>query len=137
MDDQPEADWNVLLDQPGAAEGPLAYWYSKAAAEQAAVEAESRQDGSPGARPRWRLVSLLPGSVWGPPLSARADGESVQQMMRLINGGMPVFAPPLGAGLVDVRDVAAAHCLALAQPQLRGRFLLSARSCYTLLLASK
>ncbi|KAJ9509144.1 hypothetical protein QJQ45_001632 [Haematococcus lacustris] len=94
-------------------------------------------DGSPGARPRWRLVSLLPGSVWGPPLSARVDGESVQQMMRLINGGMPVFAPPLGAGFVDVRDVAAAHCLALAQPQLRGRFLLSARSCYTLLLASK
>ncbi|KAF5835692.1 hypothetical protein DUNSADRAFT_6971, partial [Dunaliella salina] len=33
---------------------------------------------------KWRLVSILPGAIYGPPLSARADGESVRQIARML-----------------------------------------------------
>lgn len=52
-------------------------------------------------------------------------------------GGVPVGAPPVGAAVVDVRDVAAAHCAALARPHARGRYLLASRPVYPLPLAAK
>ncbi|KAJ9504538.1 hypothetical protein QJQ45_020190, partial [Haematococcus lacustris] len=61
-----EADWNVLLDQPGAAEGPLAYWYSKAAAEQVAVKAEAGQGEATQPAPRPASLPALASDATSP-----------------------------------------------------------------------
>jgi hypothetical protein len=45
-------------------------------------------------------------------------------MIDLLSGAFWPWAPPLGAGVVDVRDVALAHCLALVKESAKGRFLL-------------
>jgi nucleoside-diphosphate-sugar epimerase len=74
--------------------------------------------------------------VWGPPLSARADGESIGQMAALMSGLMYPAAPPLGMPLADVRDVAAAHCAALSAGAPGRRYLLG-EPCYPLLLAAR
>lgn len=73
---------------------------------------------------RWDLVTINPAQVFGPPLSSRADGESVQLMKGLVNGLMWVGCPKMGMGVVDVRDVAAAHCLAMADANASGRYLI-------------
>jgi len=46
-------------------------------------------------------------------------------MIDLLSGALWPWAPPLGTAVVDVRDVALAHCLALVRPQARGRYLLA------------
>jgi hypothetical protein len=76
----------------------------------------------------WRLVSINPGAIWGPPTSDRTDGESVGQMADLLSGALWPWAPPLGVGVVDVRDVAMAHCIAAVTPSACGRFLLNSGS---------
>jgi dihydroflavonol-4-reductase len=46
-------------------------------------------------------------------------------MIDLLSGAFWPWAPPLGTAVVDVRDVALAHCLALVRPQAKGRYLLA------------
>lgn len=58
------------------------------------------------------------------PAGSRADGESVSQMIDLLSGALWPWAPPLGTAVVDVRDVALAHCLALVKESAKGRYLL-------------
>lgn len=45
-------------------------------------------------------MTVLPGAVWGPPLSGRSDSESVRQMMRLMRGA----GRALSALIVTLRD---------------------------------
>lgn len=42
-------------------------------------------------------------------------------MRKLMNGGYYPWAPKSGAGYVDIDDVAAAHTLAMLNPQASGR----------------
>ena len=47
---------------------------------------------------RWKLVTVLPGQVWGPPISARHKGaESVKMMVSMLSGFFYPAAPPIGA----------------------------------------
>jgi dihydroflavonol-4-reductase len=46
-------------------------------------------------------------------------------MIDLLSGAFWPWAPPLGTAVVDVRDVALAHCLALVRPEAKGRYLLA------------
>jgi dihydroflavonol-4-reductase len=46
-------------------------------------------------------------------------------MIDLLSGAFWPWAPPLGTAVVDVRDVALAHCLALVKPEAKGRYLLA------------
>lgn len=46
-------------------------------------------------------------------------------MIDLLSGAFWPWAPPLGTAVVDVRDVALAHCLALVKPAAKGRYLLT------------
>jgi hypothetical protein len=53
--------------------------------------------------PRWKLVVINPGFIYGPPPSARKDSESVKIMTDLLTGAMWPAAPAMGFGWVDVR----------------------------------
>ena len=122
-----ERDWNV-----GAGKASLPYFYAKTAAERRAYELEAAQaslrpPGGGGGEKRWSLASINPPAVLGPPLSSRADGESVSQMRGLLSGRLwPCGSPYVGVGACDVRDVAQAHALAAVLPGApRGRFLVA------------
>ncbi|KAI8471770.1 MAG: heme peroxidase-related protein [Monoraphidium minutum] len=108
-----EDDWNRIAHPKR-----YPYFYSKMKAEERAYEMEREAGG------RWSLVTLNPGVVWGPPVGKREDGESVKQMIDLLSGALWPWAPTLGTAVVDVRDVALAHCLALIKPAAKGRYLL-------------
>lgn len=80
------------------------------------------------ARGFWTLCSINPGAIWGPPLSNRLDGESINQCLDLMSGVMWPFAARIAMGMVDVRDVARAHVAAMENTQASGRYLINARS---------
>ena len=106
-----EADWTVL-DGPGTD----AYGRSKTLAERAAWDFVG---GGP-----LELATILPVAVMGPVMGEDVSGANhlVQNMLK---GDMPGF-PDIHIPIVDVRDVAAAHLLAMEVPDAAGeRFLLS------------
>lgn len=100
-------------DEPGLA----AYRRSKVLSERAAWDFVAEH-------PELELTTVLPASVFGPARSA--DGmSSLQIIARLLDGSTPAL-PHLGFEVVDVRDVAAAHLLALGAPQAAGqRYIVS------------
>jgi nucleoside-diphosphate-sugar epimerase len=104
-----EADWSDLTRSP-------AYEKSKTLAERAAWEfaAEAGLD----------LVSLNPGMVLDP-LFTPTVGTSVQVVHRLLIRDLPAN-PKMSFPVVDVRDVAVAHRLALENPVAAGnRYILA------------
>ncbi|MCS5733428.1 SDR family oxidoreductase [Herbiconiux daphne] len=108
-----EADWTAL-DGPGVD----AYGKSKTLAERAAWQFMAAEGGS------LQLATVLPVAVMGPVLGGEVSGANhiVQSML---SGGMPAF-PDLWIPIVDVRDVADAHILAMTTPGAAGeRFLLA------------
>lgn len=113
-----EADWNT-----SASETESQYSYSKTIAERRAWEIADAQK-------RWKLVTVNPVFVVGPPVGDRADGTSVELVTQLFNGEMPSYK--MGRyPLVDVRDVAAAHCLCMVHPKAEGRHI-AFEGAYTL-----
>jgi nucleoside-diphosphate-sugar epimerase len=108
-----EADWTVL-DGPGTD----AYGRSKTLAERAAWDFVAAEGGS------LELVTMLPVAVMGPIMGTDVSGSN-HIIQNMLNGGMPAF-PHLYIPIVDVRDVATAHVLALEHADAAGeRFLLS------------
>lgn len=108
-----ETDWTVL-DGPGVD----AYGKSKTVAERAAWDFMEEADGP------MELVTMLPVAVMGPVLGHDVSGSN-HLVETLLDGGIPAF-PHLFIPIVDVRDVAAAHLLAIYAPGAAGhRFLLS------------
>jgi nucleoside-diphosphate-sugar epimerase len=104
-----EADWSIVDRSP-------VYPKSKTLAERAAWDF-ARESGLD-------LVAVNPGMVLGP-LHIAAVGTSVQVVHRLLTRDMPA-APKMGFALVDVRDVATAHRLALQTPAAAGnRYILA------------
>jgi hypothetical protein len=53
-------------------------------------------------------------------------------MIDLLSGALWPWAPPLGTAVVDVRDVAMAHCIAAITPSASGRYLLNSE-CDTIM----
>ncbi|WEO77410.1 aldehyde reductase [Cryobacterium sp. SO2] len=108
-----EADWTVL-DGPGVD----AYGKSKTLSERAAWDFIASEGGE------MELVTLLPVAVMGPVMGNDISGSNhiVQSML---NGAMPAF-PHIFIPIVDVRDVASAHILAMTAADAAGqRFLIS------------
>lgn len=95
------------------AKGLTAYRQSKTLAEMAAWEFMATYDGPT------TLTTILPGAVFGPLLSADTLG-SVQVIGRLLQGRAP-GTPRIGLEIVDVRDVAEMHILALTVTQAAGQ----------------
>lgn len=96
-------------DQPGLD----AYRRSKALAERAAWDLMAASGGAT------TLSTVLPGAVFGPPLDPANARGSVAVIARMLRG-MP-GAPRIGLNVVDVRDVAELHVLALESPAAAGR----------------
>jgi nucleoside-diphosphate-sugar epimerase len=105
-----EADWTDV-DGPGVD----AYGKSKTLAERAAWDFVA--DGGP------ELVTLLPVAVMGPVLAGEVSGAN-NVVRRLLTGQVSAY-PSLHFPVVDVRDVALAHALAVTAPVAGERLLLS------------
>lgn len=108
-----EKDWTVL-DGPGTD----AYGRSKTLAERAAWEFIQTEGGE------LELTTILPVAVMGPVMGTEVSGANhlVQNMLK---GAMPGF-PDIHIPIVDVRDVATAHILAMMAADAAGeRFLLA------------
>ncbi|MBN1296480.1 NAD-dependent epimerase/dehydratase family protein [bacterium] len=111
-----EEMWNTTSDechQPYAA--------SKTLAEKEAWNIVQQQS-------RWDLITIHPGFVLGPARSLRTDSTSIRTMIDLGNGIYRRGIPELWLGVVDVRDVAAAHIAAGLSPRVHGRYIAVAQS---------
>ncbi|CAI8211151.1 MAG: UDP-glucose 4-epimerase [Alphaproteobacteria bacterium] len=96
-----------------------AYYKSKTLAEQKAWELI-------GAQSTTKLAVINPAGVFGPTLSDDI-GVANEFVLQVIDGKVP-GCPKLHLGFVDVRDVAAAHILAMQKPEADGeRFIISER----------
>lgn len=92
------------------------YIKSKVLAERAAWEFLEKEGGS------LELSVVNPGGIYGPVLGA-VYAVSVELVERLLNGALP-GCPQLSFGIVDVRDVADLHLLAMTRPEAKGeRFI--------------
>ncbi len=102
-----EEDWTDVSDKHVAA-----YPKSKTIAERAAWDFAGKHDGP-------ELVVINPGAVLGPLLGPdySTSGDIVRLMMQ---GALPAV-PQIGLNMVDVRDVAAAHILAMTAPDAAGQ----------------
>lgn len=105
-----EADWN---DKSKLNRNP--YYLSKAEAERAAWRFMEEH------RPSFDLVAINPFLVVGPSRSV-ALNPSNQLFADLLAGVYPGIMS-LTWGMVDVRDVAKAHILAMTTPEAAGRYL--------------
>ena len=108
------SDESVWFD--AAEPGVDPYRQSKRLAERAAWDFMAKSAGSTA------FTTILPGAVFGPILMSGREG-SAQVIDRLLKGRVPAN-PRLGFEVVDVRDLALAHVLAMTAPQAAGeRFL--------------
>jgi dihydroflavonol-4-reductase len=118
-----EADWTILQSA-----GVTAYARSKTLAERAAREFIAAHRDSP------RYASVNPGLVLGPALD-RDIGTSADLIRRFLKGKYP-GAPRLSMPVVDARDVARMHRLALEADQPSGaRYLAVSESIWFIDLA--
>ncbi|HEX2912110.1 MAG TPA: aldehyde reductase [Chloroflexia bacterium] len=108
-----EDDWTIL-DGPGVS----TYAKSKVLAERAAWDFMVAEGGS------MELTSIIPVAVLGPVLGKEVTGSNVL-VQRLLDGTFPGY-PNFWMPVVDVRDVANAHLLAMTAPEAAGqRFITS------------
>lgn len=108
-----EDDWTDL-DNPASPVG--AYQKSKTLAERAARDWVDKEGGS------LEIATIHPCGIYGPVLS-KNYATSIQLVEWLMNGRIPML-PQLGFGVIDVRDVADLHLLAMTHPEAKGeRFL--------------
>ena len=108
-----ESVWNT---SSSLAHNP--YSYSKTLAEKAAWEIADQQD-------RWKLVAINPSLVIGPALQDKPTSESFNLVRQMGDGSMKSGAPRINFGVVDVRDLAAAHIAAGFLGDANGRNIVS------------
>ena len=97
-------------------EGVTAYAKSKTLAERAAWDFMAREGGD------MELAVVNPVGVFGPVLGADFS-TSIEIVKRMLDGALPAV-PRITFGVVDVRDVADLHLLAMTHPEAAGeRFL--------------
>jgi dihydroflavonol-4-reductase len=94
------------------------YRQSKTIAERAAWDLMQKEGGGT------ELTTILPSAVLGPILSKEHLG-SVQLVQRLLSGKMPGY-PNLGFTIVDVRDVADLHLIAMTSDKAAGERFIAA-----------
>jgi nucleoside-diphosphate-sugar epimerase len=105
-----EEDWNEFSSLKRSP-----YSYSKTLAERRATEMQAETK-------TWDLVCINPGLVLGPMFSSRENDGSITTMKKFVDGSLKIGIP-LSFGIVDVRDVARAHILAMEKPGAQGRHL--------------
>ena len=93
-------------------EGVSAYAKSKTLAERAAWDFMAREGGD------MELAVVNPVGVFGPALGADFS-TSIEIIKRMMDGALPAV-PRISFGVVDVRDVADLHLLAMTHPDAAG-----------------
>ncbi|KAJ3543216.1 hypothetical protein NM208_g3692 [Fusarium decemcellulare] len=108
-----EKDWSV-------ADGLPAYHKSKLYAERAAWDFVNQQHPDS----RLELTTINPVGIFGPILG-KDIGSSIGLVKTLLDGGIPA-CPRIYFNLVDVRDLASLHIMAMNHPSAKGeRFIAS------------
>ena len=98
------------------------YSLSKTLAEKKAWDIQKSQSN-------WDLVTINMCLVLGPDLNPqKTTTESMSILKMLGDGQMKMGAPKIGAGVVDVRDVAEAHFRAGFTPAAKGRYITAAHN---------
>ena len=108
-----EEVWNTsssLSHQP--------YAYSKTVAEREAWKIAEGQE-------QWSLVVINPSAVFGPGVRLHEEAQSVQLLKQFGDGTFKSGVGDIDMGMVDVRDVAAAHIAAAMNTDATGRFIVS------------
>ncbi len=95
-----------------------AYQKSKTIAEKAAWDFIKNQTGDH----KLEMSTINPGAVLGPALSQDIQGASLDICSQLLTGKMPGI-PNLTICMVDVRDVAKHHVLAMQSPKINKRYI--------------
>lgn len=107
------------------------YSYSKTIAEKTAWEIVEKQN-------RWDLVVINPSLVLGPFLNPKfTTSESFSILKQMGDGTFKQGAPKLGAGIVDVRDLAIAHYNAGFTPEAKGRYITNGHNTNFLEMSKK
>ena len=102
-----ESDWSNA-----EGEGVSAYAKSKTLAERAAWDYMAREGGD------MELAVVNPVGVFGPALGADIS-TSIEIVKRMMDGALPAL-PRITFGVVDVRDVADLHLMAMTHPDAAG-----------------
>lgn len=110
-----EADWSDLAEC-------TAYAKSKLLAEKKAWDLAAEHG--------IELAVVHPGAIIGPPLKVKKE-SSADIVRRMLAGETPAI-PPLNLAFTDVRDLAAAHRLALEIPEAKGNRYICANGQQTL-----
>ena len=116
---QKYADGQVLTTDTWAKDANIEenpYGYAKYSAEMLVRDWHKTKDES------FRMVTINPCVVLGPPLSKRHLRGSPSFVMMLLNREIP-FVIPMHMSIVDVRDVAEAHVRAITKGEQAGRYL--------------
>ncbi|APG64775.1 NAD-dependent epimerase [Tenacibaculum todarodis] len=109
------------------AKNMTAYVKSKTLAEKSAWDFIKEQKGEN----RLELVVINPGGIWGPTLSNKIAGESMNIVKDMITGKMPMLAKA-AMNMSDVRDVALIHVKALENEKANGRrFVVASEKPYS------
>jgi len=104
-----EKDWNTF-----ASVKYNSYAFSKKAAEEAAWNyVKTKKD--------FELTTIIPGAILGPVLGKDPSLPAPLQLIKSIMTGQLITIPNLPLYLVDVRDVAKAHILAMKNPISSGK----------------
>lgn len=115
-----EDDWTVIEGQ-----GVSIYAKSKTIAERAAWDFMAVEGGA------MELVTIIPVAVLGPVLGKEVTGSN-ELVRRLLAGAFPGY-PDFWMLIVDVRDVAKAHLLAISTPEAAGqRFITSSGAAFSM-----
>ncbi len=113
--DDPEVTATEMMRSTPVGDAPHIYPDSKILAEQDAWEIASATGLA--------LTAVLPTFMQGPPLGDADRSGTIDVIRRLITGKLPAL-PRIGWNVVDVRDVAELHLLAMTSPAAAGeRFL--------------
>ncbi|PKB42264.1 dihydroflavonol-4-reductase [Cellulophaga sp. RHA19] len=104
-----------------------AYVKSKTLAEKSAWDFIETQKGDN----KLELVVINPGPIWGPTLSDKLSGESMNIVKDMITGKMPMLAK-VRMNMSDVRDIASIHVKALENEKANGqRFVVATENPYS------
>ncbi len=115
-----EGDW-TNIDGPDVS----AYNKSKTIAERAARDWIAAEGGS------LEFCTINPTAIIGPVMSDDF-APSIEIMKRLLSGAMP-GCPDFGFGIVDVRDLAAIHIMAMTAPNMANERIIATGPFYKLI----
>jgi dihydroflavonol-4-reductase len=72
-----------------------------------------------------QIVTINPGGVVGPPLGRVITGQSMAMLDQMLRGKLPML-PNVAVPLVDVRDLATLHVLAMTADNVAGKRIIAA-----------